>query len=474
MNSWDTDLALFAAELRDSQSLRESASISSSRPIWIAGAPGRLDIMGGIAEYSGSLVFEKTITEGTLVAVQAREDSKVVIHSLDEFGKASLDIGDLKPADGADPYASIRKSFSESPNQWAAYIAGVIPVLMAEKGWPFKTGFTFVVRSTVPVGKGVGSSAALEVATMRAFLAATNKKLPLDEFPILCQIVENHVAGAPCGLMDQITSSFGKQNMLLPIHCQPANRSSSISIPRGISFIGLDSGLGRKAGGDEYSTVRCAAFMGYSMIAKALGLKSRTIGPGKITISDPRYNGYLANISPSVFKSLYQDNLPVKLKGHDFLMTYKGITDPVTSVEPNRSYPVRSAARHPTEENHRVKTFVKLTHDYAKSRDEDCLHLMGELMYQSHESYSACGLGSAATDRIVEAARELGFKKGIYGAKITGDGSGGTVALLIQGPHQPKLQGLRRAAAGNREVPGLAFVGSSPGALSVPPVQVKF
>lgn len=473
MNTWDTDQALFAAELRDSQSIRESASISSSRPVWVAGAPGRLDIMGGIAEYSGSLVFEQTIAEGTLVAVQTREDSKVVIHSLDEFGKASLDISDLKPGRGPDPYANIRKHFSESRTPWAAYIAGVIPVLMAEKGWPFKTGFTFVVRSTVPVGKGVSSSAALEVATMRAFLAAINKKMAQDEFPVLCQIVENQVAGAPCGLMDQITSSFGKQNMLLPILCQPANRSTSVAIPKGVSFIGLDSGLGHEVGGDDYSAVRCAAFMGYSIIAKALGLKTRTIGPGKITISDPRYNGYLANISPSVFKSLYQDNLPVKLKGHDFLKTYKGITDPVTSVEPNRIYPVRAAAHHPTEENHRVKTFVKLTHDYAKSRDEDCLLLMGELMYQSHESYSACGLGSSATDRIVEAARELGPKKGIYGAKITGGGSGGTVALLIQGPHQPKLQALRRAAAGNREVPGLAFVGSSPGAFSVPPIQVK-
>jgi L-arabinokinase len=58
------------------------------------------------------------------------------------------------------------------------------------------------------------------------------------------------------------------------------------------------------------------------------------------------------------------------------------------------------------------------------------LELLGELMYQSHASYSACRLGSAGTDRLVELVREAGPGQGLYGAKITGGGSGGTVAVL--------------------------------------------
>jgi L-arabinokinase len=91
------------------------------------------------------------------------------------------------------------------------------------------------------------------------------------------------------------------------------------------------------------------------------------------------------------------------------------------------------------------------------------MRLAGELMYQSHASYSACGLGSAATDRIVELARAAGPEQGIYGAKITGGGSGGTVAVLSRRDAGPVVARVAEKYASETGYRPYIFSGSSPG-----------
>ena len=91
------------------------------------------------------------------------------------------------------------------------------------------------------------------------------------------------------------------------------------------------------------------------------------------------------------------------------------------------------------------------------------MRLAGELMYQSHASYSACGLGSAATDRIVELARAEGPGQGIYGAKITGGGSGGTVAILSRRDAGPVVARVAEKYASETGYQPYIFSGSSPG-----------
>jgi L-arabinokinase len=91
------------------------------------------------------------------------------------------------------------------------------------------------------------------------------------------------------------------------------------------------------------------------------------------------------------------------------------------------------------------------------------MRLAGELMYQSHASYSACGLGSAATDRIVELSRAAGPEQGIYGAKITGGGSGGTVAILGRRDAGPVVASLAEKYARETGYQPYIFSGSSPG-----------
>jgi L-arabinokinase len=166
--------------------------------------------------------------------------------------------------------------------------------------------------------------------------------------------------------------------------------------------------------------------MGYRILAAKHGFEIDG-SQGTLEIRDSEWSGYLANIPPAEYEQYFKQYLPKNMKGRDFLDTYGHITDPVTSVYPDAEYPVRVATEHPIYENFRVRLFSQL---FRGDLTRECLILLGELMYQSHSSYSACGLGSEGTDRLVHMVRSFGPESGLYGAKITGGGSGGTVAIL--------------------------------------------
>src|SRR5207248_330892 len=109
----------------------------------------------------------------------------------------------------------------------------------------------------------------------------------------------------------------------------------------------------------------------------------------------------------------------------------------------------------------RVRAFAELlTGELTERR----LELLGELMYQSHSSYSACGLGSPDTDRLVELVRQAGPAAGLYGAKITGGGSGGTVAVLGRRGADDAVARVAATYAAETGRPARVFSGSSPGA----------
>src|SRR6185436_5452937 len=137
-------------------------------------------------------------------------------------------------------YEEARSYFKS--DKWAAYVAGVFLVLMRERGTRFDRGTRLLISSRVPEGKGVSSSAALEVATMSAVVAAFNIEVSPREIALLCQRVENLVVGAPCGVMDQMTAACGEANQLLSLVCQPAELQASIKLPEELAVWGLDSG----------------------------------------------------------------------------------------------------------------------------------------------------------------------------------------------------------------------------------------
>src|SRR5262245_42576772 len=438
----------------------------SDTEIVIARAPGRLDVMGGIADYSGSLVLEAPILEATFAALQRQHDRRLTIVSLTEdAGQAlaiEMAISEFENAGEPVDYDTVRDRFQREPSQhWAAYVSGVFLALMRERGIHFQDGARILISSRVPQGKGVSSSAALEVAVMQAVAAAFDIAIDAREMALLCQTVENRVAGAPCGVMDQMTASCGETNRLLALRCQPAELLGMTAIPDEVAFWGLDSGVRHAVTGADYGSVRVGAFIGFRIIADMAGLKVNVGATGAhAQIDDPRWGGYLANVTPSEFEQHYAAQLPERIEGAEFLSRYKGTTDAVTRVASERDYAVRVPTAHPIYEHHRVRLFGELLRGEI---NEERMRLAGELMYQSHASYSACGLGSAATDRIVELARAAGPERGIYGAKITGGGSGGTVAILSRRDSGPVVARVAEKYASETGYQPYIFSGSSPG-----------
>ncbi|HXG67756.1 MAG TPA: galactokinase family protein [Blastocatellia bacterium] len=417
---------IYWGELRD--------FFEAGRELIVSRAPGRLDLMGGIADYSGSLVLELPIASATHVAIQLQEQESLRIVSLPLGRDGQPRLFEMPLADFLDlgrpvEYATAQARFMRTPERhWAAYVAGAFLVLMRERGRVFNEGARILIHSAVPEGKGVSSSAALEVAAMQAITAAYAIDIVPREAAFLCQRVENLVAGAPCGVMDQMTSACGEADRLLALLCQPGELLGTVAMPGELAVWGIDSGIRHSVGGADYGTVRTAAFMGYRMIAHMAGLTCHeTEVAGHVRIEDARWQGYLANITPAEFDADYAAGLPEQMSGAEFLAAYGGITDPVTSVSPARRYPVRQATAHPIYEHARVKSFAEILKNWRGIGQAEEL---GELMFQSHKSYSACGLGSPGTDELVRLVREAGGKAGLYGAKITGGGSGGTVAVL--------------------------------------------
>src|SRR5262249_9080625 len=134
----------------------------------------------------------------------------------------------------------------------------------------------------------------------------------------------------------------------------------------------------------------------------------------------------------------------------------------VTIINPEKAYAVRIPSAHAIYENFRVRTFAELL---KGAINENRLALLGELMFQSHTSYAACGLTEAGTNRLVQLVRE-NRARNLYGAKITGGGSGGTVAVLGRRSSEPAILEIAEKYAEETGFPPFIFKGSSPGGFS--------
>ncbi|HKG94514.1 MAG TPA: galactokinase family protein, partial [Gemmatimonadaceae bacterium] len=270
-------LGWFAPALDRIRSLPDDADprmrdfFSAAAPILVGRAPGRLDVMGGIADYSGALVLELPLDRATWAAAQAREAPRLDVATRRD-GRWQLFAVELEPlVTGTlrDPRALAAWLAARDADRWAAYVLGVVHHCLRRAGRP--TGLRLLIDSTVPEGKGVSSSAALEVACMAAVAAAWRVEMSAEEMATACQWAENHVAGAPCGIMDQMTSVRGRRGRLLRLRCQPGTVEGYVEVPHGFRFYGIDSGVRHAVSGADYGTVRTAAFMGYRMIAAAAG-----------------------------------------------------------------------------------------------------------------------------------------------------------------------------------------------------------
>ena len=426
----------------------------------MARVPARLDVMGGIADYSGANVCEAVLGRGMLMALQARTDRTLRIRSA-QVGPRSLPVETRIPldyftsGDAVGNYTQVRDLCHANPiASWAAYIGGSIFTLLKEESVKLPYGFSFLLLSAVPMNVGIGSSAAVEIGTLSCLNAYLNLQLDGARLARLGQMAENHVVGAPCGIMDQIAVASGREDKLTHILCRPGSIVGEVEIPPGTGFVGINSMVRHSVAGNAYGNVRIGAFMGKKIINEIRAKTSRAA------------LNYLTEISSEEFKAEYEKEIPETVLGSDFLAKYKTHDDPVTTIQPDATYRVVGPGRHPIGENERVLKFIAAL-KAAKSGDETALATAGELMYGAHESYrDNCRLSVPEVNFLVEAIRKRGPEAGLYGAKITGGGTGGTVAVFGKvgalKEHIPQI-----AVEFSRRVGGMPdiFEGTSPGAI---------
>lgn len=436
------------------------AGFFNAGEVIVARVPARLDIMGGIADYSGANVCEGVLGRGTLIALQPRTDRTLRIRTV-QCGRPSLPAETRIPLDyfyqgeGIAPYSQVREICQSNPLvNWASYVGGSIFTLIKEEGIRMPYGFSLLLMSAVPMNVGIGSSAATEVAVLACVSAHLGLSLSGDRLAQLGQMAENHVVGAPCGIMDQIAVALGRQGKLTHILCRPGAVMGEVSVPPGTAFVGINSLVRHSVAGNPYADTRIGAFMGKRII-NDLRAKS-----GRAPIN------YLTELTPEEFTQDYRAALPEHITGADFLARYKTHDDPVTTIQTGATYRLAGPTAHPIFENDRVLKFMDKLRA-ASAGDKNALIDAGELMYAAHESYRGnCDLSVPEVDFLVELVRQRGAKSGLFGAKITGGGTGGTVAIFgtVEAikEHVPEIA--REYSRRVGRMPDI-FEGTSPGAM---------
>ena len=349
-------------------------------------APGRLDLLGGVADYSGALVLEQPLRVATTVTAEPA-DGLVV-------GPVRLTAGEVAElAAGGDD--DVRAALAGAP-KWTWYVVGVAVVLVRH-GLIAPPLAHLTIESDVPQSVGVSSSAALEVATARALLG----DVAVDPLRLAaaCQEAENRIVGAPCGIMDQVTVAMGTPGAVLPILCRPATALAPVPLPPGVEVVGWPTGAEHDVSGSPYGTARAAAFMGKRIVEEGAG----------------RRWAWVSELPRDAV-----DRLPDDLAGADFLDRWGGTDDALTTVDPAESYPVRAAASFGVGEHLRCERALRHLTDGE-------VGALGPLLAASHAGYDAMGLGHPAADERVAAALA---RPGVHGARSSGGGSGGTVVVL--------------------------------------------
>jgi galactokinase len=348
-------------------------------------APGRLDFLGGVADYSGALVLQMPTRQS--IDVTAEPDDAFVV------GPAVLPVTEMARLAALD-YAEVRRALDGLP-RWTHYLIGVAIVLVRH-GAIAPPRARLHISSDLPESMGVASSAALEVATARALGAGALDPLTVA---LLCHEAENSVVGAPCGVMDQVAVAVGSPGALLPILCRPASPWPAVALPPGLEIVGWPSGAVHDVSGAPYRRARAAAFMGKRMVEASEG----------------RPWSWVSELPAAAVA-----RLPEEIGGAEFLARWGDTGDPVTVVEPDERYPVRASALFGIEEHGRSGVALNALRQGEATQ-------LGTLLRASHAGYEAMGLGHPLATEIVEAALAT---PGVLGARASGGGCGGTVVVI--------------------------------------------
>ncbi len=201
-------------------------------------APGRVDLMGSHTDYNFGRVLTLPINRDTWVAAVPRDDGRVRIKSL-QIGSAAC-----FPLDAIEP---------DRDQPWSNYVRGVAAILLAER-LPLR-GFDGIIDSTVPIGSGLSSSAALECSIAVLFQSLGGWRVPPERLARLCQRAENDFVGVNCGILDQFTSCLGRAGCALLLDCRDLG-TRPVQLAPGICVVVCDTNSPRRLSRSEYGTRR--------------------------------------------------------------------------------------------------------------------------------------------------------------------------------------------------------------------------
>jgi galactokinase len=398
---------------------------------YIARAPGRLDVMGGSAEYTGSLVLNTTVADHVCAAVQRRADGRVSIATSrpddSSDGKAIvLDVTRLSDGQGGRLSPEGGRSLLHGSNTALTHGAlGALVAFFAAHGASDRAaGLSLVVGATSDEVADLGQEAALGAAVVTAAARAMDVELgPVDAAKVLHGI-EPGWFSVPIAMTDVVAVLAAEANALTQVRCDPCALLGSIRLPADLALVGIDSGAMHPEAKTKYEQVRTSVFMGRTLIDRII----RHDGASRL-----QWDGYLSRISVTDYVERFRDRIPTKIKGREFLDRFGETGDPLTRIDPVVVYKVRSRTEHHIYEHNRAHQFAECLSRAIRSGDAGALRKAGELMYSSHWSYGQrCGLGNIETDLLVNLLRHSDAKSDIYGAKITGCGCGGVVAVLMR------------------------------------------
>jgi galactokinase len=344
---------------------REFQSLFGGPPtLWVR-APGRVDFMGSHTDYNEGFVLTMSIDRDTWIAARPRHDRVATVYSLNVAGGGSFNLDDIQ---------------HDIDSQWTDYVRGVAKVFQ-ETGYPLR-GFEGLIHSTVPVGGGASSSAALEVAAAELFRELAGWEIEPLELAVLCQRAENEFVGMRCGIMDQYSSVMGRPKHSMLLDCRSIT-SRPVPIPDGIEVVLCDTRAGRKLTGSGYASRRADCEEGARLL-------------GRI---DPQIKA-LRDANPEMVLA-HRDTLPERIFRRCLFVT---------------------------RENQRVI-------DMAKALSTEDLPTMERLMRQCYEeARNLFEIVSQEMERMVEAAYEA---PGVIGARPAGAGFGGCVVAVVHVDQSP-------------------------------------
>jgi len=328
------------------------------QPAIVVRAPGRINLLGGHTDYNEGYVLPVAVDRAAWAAAAAIDAREVLVRALDLGGDAIFPLDVIPPSDGG----------------WADYPKGVAWALQERGLRP--VGMEAVLTSDVPVGAGLSSSAAVEVAFAYAWQQLSGFQLDRRDLALVCQRAENGYVGINCGIMDQMTSALGAEGYALLLDCRTLE-VEPVPLPAGIVIMVADTGVRRRLATSEYNVRRAQCEQAVRMLRERL--------PGIRALRD-----------------VSLDDLK-RLRAHLPEVIYRRALHVVTG-------------------NMRVLLAA------AALRRGD-LVTVGALMKACHASLrDYYEVSSPELDRLVEAACEVA---GCYGARLTGAGFGGCVVALV-------------------------------------------